>query len=130
MNRKEKEIVLAGGMRTPFGDFGRSLKDVPLTQLSIHAAKSCLNKAGLSPEAVDHLVFGNCLPVDPDGLFSSRVIALGAGMPVESSALNVSRACGSGAQAIITAGDHHRSRADPERAFTYRPSGWRRELLA
>lgn len=105
MSRKEKEIVLAGGMRTPFGDFGKSLKDVPLTALGIHAAKACLNRAGLGPEAVDHLVFGNCLPVDPDGLFSSRVIALGTGMPVESSALNVSRACGSGAQAIITAAE-------------------------
>jgi acetyl-CoA acetyltransferase family protein len=51
------------------------------------------------------MVWGNCLPVDHDGYFASRVIALKAGMPVESSALNVSRACGSGAQAIITAAE-------------------------
>ena len=98
-----KEIVLAGGMRTPFGDFGKSLRDVPLTVLGIHAAKACLEKAKLDPAKVDHLVWGNVLPVDHDGYFASRVIALKAGMVVESSALNVSRACGSGAQAIITA---------------------------
>lgn len=97
------EIILAGGMRTPFGDFGRSLKNVPLTELGTHAAKACLARANLAAEHVDHLVFGNAMPVDHDGYFSSRVIALNAGMPVESSALNVSRACGSGTQAIISA---------------------------
>jgi acetyl-CoA acetyltransferase family protein len=97
------EIILAGGMRTPFGDFGRSLKNVPLTELGTHAAKACLAKANLPAAQVDHLVFGNAMPVDHDGYFSSRVIALNAGMPVESSALNVSRACGSGTQAIISA---------------------------
>jgi acetyl-CoA acetyltransferase family protein len=100
-----KEIVLAGGMRTPFGDFGKSLKDVPLTVLGLHAAKACLEKAKADPAKVDHLVWGNVLPVDHDGYFASRVIALKAGMPINSSALNVSRACGSGAQAIITAAE-------------------------
>ncbi len=100
-----REIILAGGMRTPFGDFGQSLKDVPLTTLGFHAAKACLEKAKLDPAKVDHLVWGNVLPVDHDGYFGSRVIALKIGMPVESSALNVSRACGSGAQAIITAAE-------------------------
>ncbi|MBZ0149077.1 MAG: thiolase family protein [Pseudorhodoplanes sp.] len=100
-----REIVLAGGMRTPFGDFGKSLRDTPLTTLGIHAAKACLQKAGIDPAKVDHLVWGNCLPVDHDGFFASRVIALGCGMPVESCGLNVSRACGSGTQAIITAAE-------------------------
>lgn len=100
-----KEIVLAGGVRTPFGDFGKSLRNVPLTSLGVHAAKACLAKAALDPKHVDHLVWGNCLPVDHDGYFASRVIALNAGMPIESSALNVSRACGSGTQAIITAAE-------------------------
>lgn len=99
------EIVLAGGMRTPFGDFGRSLKGVELTELAIHAASACLKKASLDPKKADHLVFGNCVPVDYNGFFASRFIALEAGMPVESCGLNVSRACGSGAQAIITSAE-------------------------
>jgi acetyl-CoA acetyltransferase family protein len=100
-----KEIVLAGGARTPFGDFGKSLREVPLTVLGTHAAKACLEKAKLDASRVDHLVWGNCLPVDHDGYFAGRVIALKAGLPVESSALNVSRACGSGTQAIISAAE-------------------------
>ena len=30
-----REIILAGGMRTPFGDFGKSLKDIPLAALGM-----------------------------------------------------------------------------------------------
>lgn len=99
------EVVLAGGMRTPFGDFGKSLKDVPLTTLGAHAARACLAKAGLAASEVDHIVWGNVLPVDHDGYFGGRAIALAVGMPVESAALNVSRACGSGSQAILSAAE-------------------------
>lgn len=100
-----KDIILAGGMRTPFGDFGKSLKDIPLVDLGAHAAKACLDKAGLAPEKLDHLVWGNVLPVDHNGYFASRAVALNIGMRVESAALNVSRACGSGTQAILTAAE-------------------------
>ncbi|MEZ0122946.1 MAG: acetyl-CoA C-acyltransferase [Candidatus Reddybacter sp.] len=99
----EKEIILAGGMRTPFGDYGKSLKDIIGTDLATHAASACLDDLNLSPSEVDHLVLGNVLPVDQGGYFASRVVALECGLPTESRALNVSRACGSGSQAIISA---------------------------
>ena len=98
-----REIILAGGMRTPFGNFGKSLKDIPLADLGIHATKACLEKAGLDAERVDHLVWGNVLPVDQEGYLAARYIAIKAGLPEESAALNVNRACGSGTQAIISA---------------------------
>ncbi len=101
----QSEIILAGGMRTPFGDFGKSLKDIPLAELGIHATKACLGKAGLKADDVDHLVWGNVLPVDQEGYLAARYIAIEAGLPVESAAMNVSRACGSGSQAIITAAE-------------------------
>lgn len=101
----QREIILAGGMRTPFGDFGKSLKDIPLADLGIHATKACLDKAGLKADQVDHLVWGNVLPVDQEGYLAARYIAIESGLPVESAALNVSRACGSGSQAIITAAE-------------------------
>ncbi|MEM1132725.1 MAG: thiolase family protein [Pseudomonadota bacterium] len=97
------EVVLCGGKRTPFGNFGQSLKDIPGTDLSIHAAKAAMQAANVSPDAVDHVVCGNVVPVDQGGFFASRVIGMGAGLPVEARALNVSRACGSGTQAIVSA---------------------------
>ena len=99
------DIILAGGKQTPFGDFGKSLKDIEGDKLAAHAATACLADIDLEAEKVDHLVCGNVLPVDQGGLFSGRVIALNIGMAVESQALNVSRACGSGTQAIISAAE-------------------------
>lgn len=100
------EIVLAGGMRTPFGDFGKSLRDVPLVELGRHAAVATLERAGLSAEVIDHLVWGNVLPVDQEGFLAARAVALKAGLPETSTALNVNRACGSGLQAVISAAEH------------------------
>lgn len=98
-----QEIVLAGGKRTPFGDFGKSLKDIPLTALATHAAKACVEDAEISPEEIDHVVWGNVLPVDPDGYYTGRAAGLNIGMKDESCAVQVNRACGSGTQAILTA---------------------------
>ncbi len=98
-----EDVILSSGVRTPFGDFGKSLRDVPLSTLGVHVARACLARAGLQASAVDHLVFGNTAPVDHDGLFVSRRIALDAGLPVDSAALGVVRACGTGSQAIVSA---------------------------
>ncbi|MFC3612782.1 thiolase family protein [Lutimaribacter marinistellae] len=100
-----QEVFLCSGKRTPFGDFGKSLKDLEGTDLSIHAARACLEVNAVDAAKVDHLVCGNVIPVGQGGLFSSRVIALGTGMREDSRALNVSRACGSGTQAIVSAAE-------------------------
>ncbi|MEM9563636.1 MAG: thiolase family protein [Actinomycetota bacterium] len=99
------EVVLCGGKRTPFGDFGKSLKDIPGPDLGVHAARATLDALSLDAAEVDHLVCGNVMPVDQGGYFSARVIALDAGMPEASCALNVSRACGSGTQAMVSAAE-------------------------
>jgi len=104
-----EDIVLAGGKRSPFGDFGRSLKDVPASDLAVHAARAALDHVGLTPGRIDHLVLGNTLPVDQDGLFGGRVVALKLGMPEDSCAMNVARACGTGLQAIVSAGQQLQS---------------------
>jgi len=101
----KQEVVLSGGKRTPFGDFGKSFVDVPGTDLGIHAAKSCLDAIGLAANKVDYLVCGNVIPVDQGGYFSARVIGLGTSMSEDSCALNVSRACGSGTQAMVSSAE-------------------------
>lgn len=97
------DIVLAAGARTPFGDFGKSLREVPMAEMGVHVVRACLQRAGVAASQVDHLVFGNTAPVDHDGLFVSRRIALLAGLPEDSAALGVVRACGTGSQAIVSA---------------------------
>ena len=100
------DVILAAGMRTPFGDFGKSLKDMALADLGVHAARATIDRNGVSAGVVDHLVWGNVLPVDQEGYLAARAVALRAGLPEASSALSVNRACGSGLQAIISAAQH------------------------
>jgi acetyl-CoA acetyltransferase family protein len=98
-----KEIILAGGARTPFGDFGKSMRDVALQQLGIHAVRASLERAGIKGSDADSLVFGNVTPVDKEAAIVSRVIAVNAGLPIESGAMGVNRGCASGLQSIVSA---------------------------
>lgn len=99
-----QDIVLAAGARTPFGDFGKALRDVALTDLAAHAARASIARSGLKPQDFDHFVFGSTLFPDRDTLFGGRVVGIKAGLPEEVPALNVIRACGTGLQALISAG--------------------------
>ena len=85
------------------GSYGRSLRDVPPSELGAIAARAAIARAGIEPYQVEHSVFGNVIHTDPEDMYAARVIAMKAGVPKESPALTVNRLCGSGAQAILTA---------------------------
>lgn len=90
------------------GDFGGALKDIEVTDLAGRMGQACLRRAGLRAEAVDHMVFATTVPSGRDTLFAARVVGLKSGLPEESGALDVVRACGSGLQAILSAGQQIR----------------------
>jgi acetyl-CoA acetyltransferase family protein len=97
-------IALALGKRSPLGKFGGGLKDVPLTELSAQTARAAVAAAGLRLDQFDHFVFATTIPTDRDSLFAHRAVCVATGFPLETSALGVVRACGSGLQAIVSAG--------------------------
>lgn len=99
------DIVLSAPARTPFADFGRSFRDTPLTTLAVHAARASLTRSGLPDDAIDHLVYANTVPVDQDSLFGARVVSGAMGLPDDVPALTVSRGCGAGLQAIVSAAE-------------------------
>lgn len=98
------EITIAAGTRTPLGNYGGSLKGVELTGMAGHAARACIAKSGIAPEKIDHMVFTTTVPTDRDTLFAARVVGVKSGIPEEAGALAVVRACASGLQAILSAG--------------------------
>jgi acetyl-CoA C-acetyltransferase len=98
-----RDVFVVGTARTAIGTFGGSLKDVPNTQLATTAVKAAIERAGLAPDAVGHVVMGNVIPTDTRDAYLSRVAAIDAGCPVETPAFNVNRLCGSGLQAIVSA---------------------------
>jgi acetyl-CoA C-acetyltransferase len=98
-----REVVFLGAARTAIGSFGGSLKDVPPADLGALVIKTALERAGVSPTEVGHVVLGNVIPSVPQDAYISRVAALNAGVPQEAPAFNVNRLCGSGLQAIVSA---------------------------
>ncbi len=65
------------------------------------AARAALDRAGVEPTTVDHVIFGNVLQTSADAPYLARHIGLKAGLPIETPALTVNRLCGSGFEAVI-----------------------------
>jgi len=97
------DVVIASAARTAVGGYGKSLKDVPPNELGAVAARAALERAGLAPEQVEHVVFGNVIHTEPRDMYMARVVGMKAGIPKETPAFTVNRLCGTGVQAIVSA---------------------------
>jgi acetyl-CoA C-acetyltransferase/acetyl-CoA acyltransferase len=96
------DIAILDGVRTPFAKAFGPLAGVPAQDLGRVAAVAALGRAGVRPDQVDQVVFGNvATPVDCANI--ARVIALRAGVPQDRIAHTVQRNCASGMEAISTA---------------------------
>jgi len=94
--------VILAGARTPFGKFGGALKNLTATDLGVLAAQAAVTRAGIPPESIDHVIFGNALQTSSDAIYLARHIGLRAGIPQSAAGLTLNRLCGSGFQSIIT----------------------------
>jgi len=102
-NMAQPEVVVLSGVRTAIGDFGGGLKDKPPTELGAAVVREAVKRAGIKPEEVGHVVFGNVIHTDVHDMYLARVAAIQGGLPVETPALTLNRLCGSGLQAIVSA---------------------------
>lgn len=98
---REYDVVFLSGVRTGFGSFGGSLKELSATQLGALAATEALARSGVSAPDVDHVVFGNVLQTSADAPYLARHVGLRVGLPIETPAVTVNRLCGSGFEAVI-----------------------------
>jgi acetyl-CoA C-acetyltransferase len=96
------DIVLLDGARTAIGTFGGALAGTPPAQLGAVATKAALERSGVEPGQVGHVVFGHVINTEPRDMYLSRVAAMEAGIPETTPAMNVNRLCGSGAQAVVS----------------------------
>jgi acetyl-CoA acetyltransferase family protein len=98
------DIFILGGARTPMADYTGKLKDVSALELGAIASRAAMERTGVRPEMIDHVVFGNVLQTSTDAVYGARHVGLKAGVPIEVPALTVNRLCGSGIQAAISGG--------------------------
>ena len=97
------DIVILDGARTAIGGFGGSLASVPPTETATHVTRAAMQRAGVEPGQIGHVVFGHVINTEPKDMYLGRVAAVKAGIPESTPAMNVNRLCGSGAQAIVSA---------------------------
>jgi acetyl-CoA C-acetyltransferase len=97
------EVVIASAARTAIGSYGRGLAGVPPSDLGSLAAAAAIQRAGIEPERVDHVVFGNVIHTEPADAYMARVVGIKAGVPEAVPAYTVNRLCGTGVQAIVSA---------------------------
>jgi acetyl-CoA acetyltransferase family protein len=96
------DIAILEGIRTPFAKAYGPLASVSAQELGRIATTAVLERAGLRPDQVDQVVFGN-VAMPPDAANVARVIALLSGIPRDRIAHSVQRNCASGMEALTTA---------------------------
>lgn len=96
-------IYITQAKRSPVGTFGGSLSKMATIDLGTHVAKAVIEDSGVPAENFDSSVWANVVTTIPRDNYTSRAVALEAGLPQSSHAYGVNRLCGSGVQAIISA---------------------------
>jgi acetyl-CoA C-acetyltransferase len=104
-----KAVVLSA-VRTPVGKLGGGLSSKKATELGGIAISAALDRAGVAPEEVQHVVMGHVLQAG-QGQVPSRQAQIEAGIPKEVSSETINKVCASGIRAVgmidqaIRAGD-------------------------
>ncbi len=94
-----KEVVIVSAARTPVGTFNGSFSNTPAQELGAIAIKSAVERAGISADDVDEVIFGQVLTA-AQGQNTARQASIGAGLPVETTAWAVNQVCGSGLRTV------------------------------
>jgi acetyl-CoA acyltransferase len=100
-----RDAVIVSAARTAVGKAPRGgLRETPPEELAMTAVREAIARApGLDPAEVEDLILGCAMPEGAQGLNIARHVALGAGLPVATSAMTVNRFCASGLQALALA---------------------------
>jgi acetyl-CoA C-acetyltransferase len=107
MAKLNDDVFLVAALRTPIGKFGGSLLPLTAAQLGTESAKATVERAGIDPQAVDEVIFGNARQAGV-GPNVARQVAIRSGLRHEVPAYTVNQACGSGLRAIMNAADQLR----------------------
>ncbi len=93
-------IVIVGAARTPMGVFQGDFSALSANDLGAVAIRAAVERAGLEPQHVNEVLFGNCLMAG-QGQAPARQAAIKAGLPLSAGAVTLSKMCGSAMKAAM-----------------------------
>jgi len=91
--------VILAGARTPIGKLSGAFASFAATDLGGFAIKAALERAGVSPDQVDHVIMGQVIQAGA-GQITARQAAVNAGIPMTVPATTINKVCLSGVNAI------------------------------
>jgi acetyl-CoA C-acetyltransferase len=94
--------VIVGGARTPIGKLSGALKSFTAMDLGGVAIKAALERAGISGDQTDYVIFGHVLQAG-QGQITARQAAVKGGIPMSVPAVTVNKVCLSGLDSIALA---------------------------
>ena len=94
------KTVILGAARTPIGKMGGGLSTLDATELGGVAIEAALQRSGVEPEQVDHVVMGQVLQAG-QGQIPSRQAQIKGGIPKEVSSETINKVCASGLRASV-----------------------------
>jgi len=97
-------IVIVSAARTPMGSFQGDFSPLAAHDLGGAAIRAAVERAGISPELVTEVLFGNCLMAG-QGQAPARQAGFKGGLPKSAGAVTLSKMCGSGMRAAMFAHD-------------------------
>jgi acetyl-CoA C-acetyltransferase len=94
------ETVILSTARTPVGKLGGGLSSLDATDLGGTAIQAALDRAGVEPEQVEHVVFGQVLQAG-QGQIPSRQAQIKGGIPKEVPSETINKVCASGLRSTV-----------------------------
>jgi acetyl-CoA C-acetyltransferase len=94
--------VIVAGARTPIGKMSGALSSLSAADLGGHAIAAALERAGITPDQVEHVIMGQVLMAG-QGQVPARQAAVNAGIPMRVPSVNINKVCLSGLNAIYLA---------------------------
>src|ERR1700741_1170028 len=101
---RHSEAYISVALRTPVGKHGGSLAGVRPDDLAAVPIKAVVERSGVDPQSIDDVILGCTNQAGEDNRNVARMALLLAGLPVEVPGQTVNRLCGSGLQAVASAG--------------------------
>ena len=93
---------IVAGARTPIGKLSGALSSFSAADLGGFAIAAALERAGVAPDEVQHVIMGQVLMAG-QGQVPSRQAAVNAGIPMNVPSINVNKVCLSGLNSIYLA---------------------------